>query len=102
MTQQREWLESPVVQGANESIAYALDVSRWGSEPTAVTVVVYDQAGTNVTSTVTTGSPIVQTGTLIYLPTIYHLTAGIEYRVVIKFTVGGHTIDCYGYIRAEA
>lgn len=100
-TRQREWIESPLIQGEDEEIVYVLDVSEWGNNPTGISVVVKDEDGADVTATVTSGSPSALTDNTIQLPTIQDLTAGTEYRVEIKFTISGSILECYGYIRAE-
>jgi len=100
-TRLREWVESPLVQGEDESISYLLDVSEWGSDPTGITVVVKDEDGVDVTGTVTTGSPSQYTETVIQLPFIHSLTAGEQYRVEVKFTLSGNILEAYGHILAE-
>lgn len=102
MTRQREVVESPLVQGEDERIPYALNIEQWGTNPADITVVVKDEAGTDVSATVLTGSPTVLTETTIQLPTLHSLAAGSEYRMEIKFTLSGTTVlECYCYIRGE-
>ena len=101
MSQEREALESPVPQGEDESIPWPVDISTWGSNPTDVSVVVKDGDGVDVTGEVTTGSASVPNPTTIQCPAIHSLTAGEEYRVEVKFTVNGKTLEGYFIILAE-
>ena len=89
-----------VAQGVDEQIAYSVTTTAWGSTPTSVGVVVKNSAGTDVTSTVASGSASV-TGDIITLPVIKSLTAGEVYRVEVKFTVSGNILECYFRIAAE-
>lgn len=98
---EREFVESPAAQGADESIVYALDTSRWGNDPTSPVVKVYDEAGTDVSASKLTGSASISDNTII-LPALHSLAAGTEYRVEVKFVIGGNTVECYGFIRGEA
>jgi hypothetical protein len=78
-----------------------LDVSAWGTDPSAVVVKVYDSAGTDVTGTKTTGLPSVLNPTTIQLPIIHSLSAA-EYRVTVKFNIGGNTLEAWFTIEGEA
>jgi len=97
----REVAEGVQVQGADEKLTYRLTVTNWGTNPTSPTVVVKNEAGTDVTSTVCTGSASVS-GNAITLPAIGSLTAGTLYRVEVKFTTGGFApAEAYFYIQCE-
>lgn len=89
-----------VAQGVDEQIAYSVTVTAWGSTPTSVAVAVTKSDGTDVTTTVTSGTASV-TGDIITLPVIKSLTAGEVYRVEVKFTVSGNILECYFRIAAE-
>lgn len=101
MSPAREVLESPVPQGEDERIPWPVDISKWGSNPTDVSVVVKDGDGNDVTATVAEGSATVLNPTTIQCPVIHSLTAGQEYRVEVKFTVSGKTLEGFFIILAE-
>ena len=97
----REVVESPLVQGVDEEIPYVLDITRWGSSPSDISVVAYDDDANDVSGAVLSGSPSALNDTSIQLPTVLDLTAGTEYRIEVKFTVSGAVLETYFYIRAE-
>jgi len=99
----REIIESPLVQGADESIAYVLTTTPWGSSPTSVAVKVYDvlASDTDVTSTIIpSGTPSVN-GDDITLPALKSMTAGKRYRVEIKFTCSGNTFETFAIVDCD-
>lgn len=98
----REVLEGKQYQGVDESIAYTLDVSAVGSSPSSIAVVVKDVTnGTTVTATVMpTGSSSVS-GNVITLPALKLLTAGILYRVEVKYTINGNILESYFYVQGQ-
>jgi hypothetical protein len=101
MTTKREILESPLEQGTDESIIYSLTTTPWGSTPSDVAVKVFSLSGnvkTDVTTTVMpTNTPTVL-GDVISLSPLKLLTAGIVYRVEIKFTCSSNIFETYAYI----
>lgn len=105
MSDDREVVESPVQQGADEEIAYQLTVTPWGSTPTSVTVDVFDiteGAYTEVSSDVLTTEAASVSGDVITLPALSGLTAGNRYRVEVQFdTADGHTLEAYLVVEAE-
>lgn len=100
MSSTREVREGTQPQGIDERIAYRLDVTNWGDAPASVVVVVKDRAGTDVTSTVMTGSASVEAN-IITLPVLHSLTAGVLYRVEVKFTIEGNQLEAYFFVKAE-
>lgn len=98
----REIVESPWVQGEDESIAYTLTTTPWGSDPTSPAVVVKDltNGGADVTETVTSGDASAD-GDVITTPAIGSLTAGHRYRVEVTFTIAGNVQEAFGIINAE-
>jgi hypothetical protein len=100
----REIVESPLPQGADENITYGLDVTNWGNTPTSPVVKVFQVSDsgalTDVTATVTTGSSSVVLNVVI-LPKIHSLTAGLQYRVEIKFNIGVNIFEPYCILAAE-
>jgi hypothetical protein len=81
--------ESPVKQSPDESIAYQITTTPWGSTPSAVAMYVYDISTpgveTDVTSTVVQGSTSTS-GDVITTKRIRLLTAGKTYRCDVQFT----------------
>jgi hypothetical protein len=104
MVKIREVVESPLPQGADEEIVYGLDVTNWGAAPTTTSAKIYsvadDGALTDATATCMTGSTSVG-GNVITLPLIHTLTAGTQYRVEVKFTIGSNIFEAYFFIEAE-
>lgn len=98
----REVQEGVQYQGVDEIISYTLDVSAVGSSPTSVSVVVKDVTNSaTVTATVMpTNSPSVA-GNIITLSPLKLLTAGVLYRVEIKYTVSGNVLEHYFYVQAS-
>lgn len=84
----REMKESPVPQGEDEKITYYFTSTPYGSSPSNASMVVKDDNGDDVTDDVTSGS-MGGSGDVITLKQIEDLTAGIRYRVEIKFSAGG-------------
>jgi len=98
----REVAEGQQDQGVDEEIIYTITTTKWGSNPTAVSMVVKDRtnAHEDVTDQVTEGSMSVS-GDAITLKTIKSLTEGHRYRVEVKFSSGGNVFEPYLYIKAE-
>lgn len=100
----REVLEGKQYQGVDESIAYTLDVGTIaaGSSPSSVAVVVKDitNAATVTSTVMPTGSPSVS-GDVITLPALTLLTAGILYRVEVKYTLDGNVLESYFYVQGQ-
>ena len=99
----REAEESPIVQGENESIAYTIDITKWGDTPTNITMKVEDSDGTDVTATTTTGSITTPTTTTILLKELYNLDTQSEYRVEVQFDITSvGTAEMYFRVIGEA
>lgn len=99
----REIKGGEIVQGVDESIAYALTTTPWGSSPTVESVKAYDTtdgAYTDVSSTVLTGSAGVL-GDVITCPLLHGLTLGHNYRLEVAFRILGNTFEAYARIKAE-
>ena len=98
----REVQEGRLHQGADEIIAYTLDVSAVGSSPSSVSVEVKDVTnGTTATSTVMpTNAPTVN-GNVITLSPLKLLAAGTLYRVEVKYVVSGNTLESYFYVLGQ-
>lgn len=101
MSDIREVKEGPQPQGEDEKLTYDITSTPWGSSPSDTSMVVKDGDGTDVTATVTSGS-MGGSGDVIVLMPIDSLTAGIRYRVEVKFTCGGGApFEPYFFIDCE-
>lgn len=96
----REVVEGIQYQGEDEIISYTLDMAAVGT-PSSPTVVVKDGNGTPVTATVMpVNSPTVN-GTVITLSPLKLLTSSITYRVEVKCTVGGNTVEHFFRVKGQ-
>lgn len=98
----REVVEGLLTQGVDERITYTIDSTPWGDDPTSPTAVIKDEQDSfnDVTGTVATGSASAN-GNIISTPEIYNLSAGKIYRVEVKFSIGGNTLEAFFRIKAE-
>ena len=103
MSVTREVKERELRQGEDESIAYTLTTTPWGSTPTAIAVKAYDVTNsTRVDVSTAVLSGVVSTsGDVITLPLLQSLTAGKTYRLEVKFVSGGNTFEAYAVVVAE-
>lgn len=93
-----------IVQGVDEEIPYTLDVSKVGSNPTAVTVDVFREADLDTTVknvVMPAGTPSVD-GNVITLPVLKNLAADVRYRVEVKYTLSGAVFETYFIVKGEA
>ena len=98
----REVAEGRQGMGANEKLTYTITTTNFASDPTTPSMTVKDSNGTDVSSTVATGS-ISQTGDVITLKAISGLVAGESYFVEVLFTTGsGAPWSAYFWIDCEA
>ena len=101
---QREILESPIVQGANETKQYYIDFVTWGASDAApVTtpdVTVYDQDDVDVTTTVCSAGGSVVSDTLVYF-ILTALVAGNEYKVLVEGVYSSQTYETYFTVEGE-
>ena len=92
MAVSREVIQSPLYQGVDEQIYYSITTTPWGSTPTSIAVVAYDEADeSNVSATVLSGSASA-TGDVITLPIVKALTVLHNYRIEVKFTTSAVNI----------
>lgn len=92
-------------QGQDEQIAYTLDTTPWGNNPSNTVVKIYsidedDGSLTDVSSTCLEGTPS-ENGNIITLPTVKSLTPKTVYRLEIKFTLGGNIFEAYTTLYGE-
>jgi len=97
----RKIIESPIYQGADETITYTLTTTPWGSSPTAPVLTVKNDAGADVTSTVAPSGSTTATGDVITLKPISGLTAGTRYRMEIRFTLGVSVFETFADLIAQ-
>ena len=102
MAIEREIIESPVEQGADEEVAYSLTTTPWGGTPTSVSVKLYEGTErTDRTATMLSGSASVASD-VITTPTVTGLTVDKQYRLEIKFTeASGNVVEPYLIINCE-
>lgn len=85
----REAIESPVVQGSGETIAYTITTTPWGSTPTDVSMALYDVSDpyseVDVSSTKLSGSTSVASD-VITCKAVTGLVDGHTYRAEVQFT----------------
>lgn len=102
-TRPGETIEGIQTQRDDEEVIYSVDIAEWGGNPTNIDVLVTDQDGNDVTSTVMPGTPVAFSETVIKLPALQSLTAGNEYRVSVEFeTDNGNVLSGWFAVRAEA
>ena len=100
----RQFNESPWEQGANEEVKHPITIpTTWGTSSfTNITCTLYeDPSGdnTDVSSTKLSGTASAS-GQVITTQTISGLTAGTDYRLVVKFTASeGNVLEGWGIIR---
>lgn len=92
--------ESPVVQGADEQLAYTVTTTPWGSSPSSPVVKLYTDTGTDVSATLLSGSASA-TGDVITTPYVTGLTANTTYRLEVKFTCSGNIFETFCIIVAQ-
>ena len=100
MSVSRKIKESPLRQGVDEQIAYALTTTPWGSSPSSVAVVVKDNNDADVSANCLSGSASVS-GDVITTPVVKSLVAGKRYRLEIRFTVSGNICEAWAEMWGE-
>lgn len=96
-------ISNDVYQGQDESIAYEITTTSWGSNPSGVEVKAYEINGgvfSDASATVLDGTPSVS-GDVITLPLLKSLTLGKKYRVEVKFSSGGSVFEPWFYVVCE-
>ena len=100
MTINRQIVESPLVQGEDEQIAYSLDTTPWGGYTSGESVKLFDDTGTDVTATLLSGSASAD-GDVITTPLVISLVSGTRYKLDILWVYAGNTFEAWAYIQAE-
>jgi len=104
MPTNRQALEGPLKQGVDESIAYTITTTPWGTAPTAVVVGVDDRTTLPAVDAAATVMPVLTTsvtGDVITLSPLKLLTAAHTYRVEVRFTVNGNVLEVYFDVLGE-
>lgn len=87
MPDEREFLESPIRQGAREELSYAFDPDPWTACPASTlspSVIVREKSNGVSSLDFLSSSASVISGSIV-TPCIVNLTAGVEYRVEVDF-----------------
>ena len=99
----REVVEGVQRQGEEEQIAYKIDVSNWGDNPTNVSAKAYalPYCSADITESVMpTNTPSVS-GNVITLSPLKGLIAGRMYRIEVKFKIGSNVLECWFKVACE-
>lgn len=99
----RSTTKPSVIQGAVEQIIYKVNLPT-GTSPSIPAsgsfTITNIEAGTNVTTTHSSGSPTAS-GDTITLPKIANLVAGQRYRVAVVYTASGNTVEVWFEISCD-
>ena len=99
----RDVVEGVQHQGVDEKIAYKITTTPWASTPVIVDVMAYDITDgdrTDVTLTLLTGAASVL-GDVITTPIVQPLAVDKLYRIEVKFTSGGNTLEFFFVVKSE-
>ena len=98
-------VEETILQASGESVAYPIDTDNYptaqsGNSPTVASATVFTVADdVDVTLTVMPAGSVTVNLTVITLKPLTALTAGVTYRVQVKFTKDGNTFQPYFQVR---
>ena len=97
----REVVEGRQVMGEDEKITFTITTTNWASSPTSPAMTVKNVAGTDVSTTVTSGN-ITAAADVITLKAISGLVPNESYRVEVQFSAeSGVPWECFFWIDAE-
>jgi len=100
----REIVQGLQVVGIDERPKFSLDVTNWGSNPSGVSFVCYKWVSTDWVDATgacfPTGS-VSSSGNVITLPVFIPQAIGDNYRIEIKFTIGGSVLEAYALVDCE-
>lgn len=90
-------------QGEAEQIIWTVDVTNWGSSPSAPAAEALDITNNNqvVTSTVFPTNTPSALANVITLSALKNLIAGHLYRIEVSFVIGGNTEECFFEVLGE-
>lgn len=105
MATTREAIESPVIQGAGESLPYQFTTTPWASGPVSATAALWDITDSDnetlITGTNLSGSVAIL-GDVIITPRVFGLTLHGKYRLQIAFVdLSANTWEAYALINCE-
>lgn len=82
------FIESPIEQGEDEYIGYAFNANNWSTPvPSSPTGTMFLLPGRTIDNSKLSGTWAV-TGSWIYTPAVYGITAGTSYELIIEYTYG--------------
>jgi len=95
----QEVIEGTQSQSTDEKVSYKLTTTNWGSNPTDVSVTAFDETiKTTCTSTVFPINEPSVNGDVITLSPLQSLGRNSRYKIEIKFTVDGNTLECFFWV----
>lgn len=100
----RRFKEGTWVQGQDEILAYTVLTTPWGGTPAGVTVKIYDVTNQgqydDVSASCLSGSSSAS-GDTITTALVQALVKDHVYRLEVKWTNSGNTLEAYGIIKGE-
>jgi len=97
----RQFQEQSLPQGADERVAYDVDLLPWGGYTSGAVVVLKDNAGVDVSATNLEG-PASVAGTILTTPIVKLLAAASgPYRLEVRWVYLGNTFEAFGFLEAE-
>ena len=90
-------------QGEDEEIAYKIDVSNWGDNPSNVVVMAYlmPSCTSDVTESVLPVNTPSVSGNEITLSPLKNLAINKTYRIEVKFNIGSNIFECWFKVACE-
>jgi hypothetical protein len=99
----REVVEGIQDQSSSEEVIYTITTTNWGSSPTSISAVAYEEGNTTaVTSTVFPVNTPTAVGDVISLSPLKSLTIGKTYRIEVIFTTSGQKLEPYFRVRCSS
>ena len=100
MGKTRKFKEEPLIQGANEQVAYRLTTTPWGSNPTNPVCHVMVEGGLHDSKLITTTTCTV-VGDVITTGRVQNLLEKTNYKIRIRFNIGTDVFEAYGKIHVD-
>lgn len=94
--------QGTIYQSKGEEIVYSINVpSTWTKTVNTASAKIYDQTGTDLTSSLMTGAATVA-GQVVSLPRVKSLTDGIKYTVRVSFTdASSQVFEAFFYVMCQ-
>ncbi len=101
MAIRRQFVNSPILQGVDEKVAYTIDTSRWPGTGavTGVVVKMKDSAGADAAAKLS-GAASVSVDT-ITTPLVIDMVDGDRFRIEVLWIKSGNTWEGFGFIDGE-